>query len=299
MATLIFSSNILPASRGRVLGPEIIAHSIGMILLLRNVTVPHSTGNFNIPCAMDGMARIFLILGLPIIPLCWDGEEQHEVQSCWKRNALRYLFSLARNIWSAAIMGFIPLESGVTIGGRALNFPFSKAKISFGVFVRSENLSGFRFQTVLFLNLLEGSGLCPLLVASMAMVPLPSYVLTWVGILVLGVENARIWVVKGLLSSQSNGRERDYPPDKCRPRDVAFLHCTSVPLLGETSGSDYQSVVDVTWFFLPRLVTGFGKVIASMPSSGLVAAGKLAVWIFEIGKGSSGFLDSSSFIALK
>ncbi|GJR01438.1 hypothetical protein Tco_0524422 [Tanacetum coccineum] len=59
---------------GRVLGPEIIAHSIGMILLLRNVTIPPSTGNFNIPCAMDGMARIFLIPGLPIIPLCWDGD---------------------------------------------------------------------------------------------------------------------------------------------------------------------------------------------------------------------------------
>ncbi|GKC90772.1 hypothetical protein Tco_1151421, partial [Tanacetum coccineum] len=42
-----------PTSRGRVLGPEIIAHSIGMILLLRNVTVPPSTGNFNIPCAVD------------------------------------------------------------------------------------------------------------------------------------------------------------------------------------------------------------------------------------------------------
>ncbi|GKG15171.1 hypothetical protein Tco_0354771 [Tanacetum coccineum] len=67
-------SNILPTLGGRVLGPEIIAHSIGMILLLRNVTVPPSTGNFNIPCAVDGMARIFLILGLPIIPLCWDGD---------------------------------------------------------------------------------------------------------------------------------------------------------------------------------------------------------------------------------
>ncbi|GJU76350.1 hypothetical protein Tco_1273420 [Tanacetum coccineum] len=59
---------------GRVLGLEIIAHSIGMILLLCNVTVPPSTGNFNIPCAVDGMAWIFLIPGLPIIPLCWDGD---------------------------------------------------------------------------------------------------------------------------------------------------------------------------------------------------------------------------------
>ncbi|GJV90707.1 hypothetical protein Tco_1538520 [Tanacetum coccineum] len=45
-----------------------------MILLLRNVTVPPSTGNFNIPCVVDGMAQIFLIPGLPIIPLCWDGD---------------------------------------------------------------------------------------------------------------------------------------------------------------------------------------------------------------------------------
>ncbi|GKF53670.1 hypothetical protein Tco_0160580 [Tanacetum coccineum] len=68
-------SSLRPFSvRGRVLGPEIIAHSIGMILLLRSVTVPPLTGNFNIPCTVDGMARIFLIPGLPIIPLCWDGD---------------------------------------------------------------------------------------------------------------------------------------------------------------------------------------------------------------------------------
>ncbi|GJZ14793.1 hypothetical protein Tco_0550470 [Tanacetum coccineum] len=37
---------------GYVLDPKIIAHSIGMTLLLRNVTVPPSTGNFNISCAV-------------------------------------------------------------------------------------------------------------------------------------------------------------------------------------------------------------------------------------------------------
>ncbi|GJZ34415.1 hypothetical protein Tco_0580232 [Tanacetum coccineum] len=74
MATLIFSSNTLPAFRGRVLGPKIIAHSIRMTLLLLNVIVPPSTGNFNIPCAVDGMTRIFLIPGIPIILLCWDGD---------------------------------------------------------------------------------------------------------------------------------------------------------------------------------------------------------------------------------
>ncbi|GKB16551.1 hypothetical protein Tco_0850474 [Tanacetum coccineum] len=45
-----------------------------MIPLLHNVTVPPSTGNFSIPCAVDGMAWIFLIPGLSIIPLCWDGD---------------------------------------------------------------------------------------------------------------------------------------------------------------------------------------------------------------------------------
>ncbi|GKG47637.1 hypothetical protein Tco_0507122, partial [Tanacetum coccineum] len=44
-----------------LLGPEIIAHSIGMTLLLCNVTVPPSTGNFSIPCAVDGTAQIFLM----------------------------------------------------------------------------------------------------------------------------------------------------------------------------------------------------------------------------------------------
>ncbi|GJY27637.1 hypothetical protein Tco_0403404 [Tanacetum coccineum] len=61
--------------RGCVLGSEIIAHSIGMTLLLRNVTVPPLTGNFNIPCAVDDTVLIFLIPGPPIIPLCWDGDQ--------------------------------------------------------------------------------------------------------------------------------------------------------------------------------------------------------------------------------
>ncbi|GKA96655.1 hypothetical protein Tco_0818750 [Tanacetum coccineum] len=45
-----------------------------MTMLLHNVTVPPSTRNFNIPCAVDGTAWIFLIPVLPIIPLCWDGD---------------------------------------------------------------------------------------------------------------------------------------------------------------------------------------------------------------------------------
>ncbi|GKE91656.1 hypothetical protein Tco_1572751, partial [Tanacetum coccineum] len=46
-----------------------IDHSSGIILLLRNVTIPPTTGNFSIPCALDGIAWIFLTHGLPIIPL--------------------------------------------------------------------------------------------------------------------------------------------------------------------------------------------------------------------------------------
>ncbi|GKA76500.1 hypothetical protein Tco_0782961 [Tanacetum coccineum] len=40
-----------------------------MILLLRSVTVPPVTGNFNISWAVDGITLILLTPGLPIIPL--------------------------------------------------------------------------------------------------------------------------------------------------------------------------------------------------------------------------------------
>ncbi|GKB70156.1 hypothetical protein Tco_0931568 [Tanacetum coccineum] len=49
-------------------GPETIVHYSGIILLLRNVTVPLVTKNFSILWAVDGTARILLTLGLPIIP---------------------------------------------------------------------------------------------------------------------------------------------------------------------------------------------------------------------------------------
>ncbi|GKE59264.1 hypothetical protein Tco_1498449 [Tanacetum coccineum] len=74
IAIFIFSSSTFFAMGGWMLGPEIIAHSIGMTLLLCNVTVPPSTGNFNIPCAVDDTARIFFMPGLSIIALCWDGD---------------------------------------------------------------------------------------------------------------------------------------------------------------------------------------------------------------------------------
>nr|GEY91540.1 hypothetical protein [Tanacetum cinerariifolium]GEY91993.1 hypothetical protein [Tanacetum cinerariifolium] len=51
------------------LGSETIKHSSEMILLLRNVTIPPTTENFIIPCAVDGIARIFLTPEIPIIPL--------------------------------------------------------------------------------------------------------------------------------------------------------------------------------------------------------------------------------------
>ncbi|GKG57504.1 hypothetical protein Tco_0587102, partial [Tanacetum coccineum] len=38
-----------------------------MILLLRSVTIPPVTRNFNIPWAVDGIALILLTTGLPII----------------------------------------------------------------------------------------------------------------------------------------------------------------------------------------------------------------------------------------
>ncbi|GJU41462.1 hypothetical protein Tco_1194419 [Tanacetum coccineum] len=55
----------LLASRQKHPGPEIIAHSIGMTLLLCIITVPPFMGNFNIPCAVHSTARIFLI---PVTP---------------------------------------------------------------------------------------------------------------------------------------------------------------------------------------------------------------------------------------
>ncbi|GKE95301.1 hypothetical protein Tco_1580156 [Tanacetum coccineum] len=55
-------------------GSETIKHSSGIILLLRNVTILPATGNFSIPCAVDGIARIFLTPCLPIIPLYGDGD---------------------------------------------------------------------------------------------------------------------------------------------------------------------------------------------------------------------------------
>ncbi|GKF84233.1 hypothetical protein Tco_0249131, partial [Tanacetum coccineum] len=72
IATLTLSSLTLLTGRGRSSGLETIAHSIGMTLLLLIVSVPHMTGNFIIPCVVDGTACIFRNAGLPMIPLCGD-----------------------------------------------------------------------------------------------------------------------------------------------------------------------------------------------------------------------------------
>ncbi|GJR78641.1 hypothetical protein Tco_0149426 [Tanacetum coccineum] len=69
MATLILSSFTLVTGGGWYSGSETIAHSMGMILLLLSVSVPPITGNFIIPCVVDGTAFIFRNPGLPMIPL--------------------------------------------------------------------------------------------------------------------------------------------------------------------------------------------------------------------------------------
>nr|GEX29282.1 hypothetical protein [Tanacetum cinerariifolium] len=61
-------------SEGCNSGQETIVHLSGIILLLRRVSIPHETGNFNITWVVDGIAWIFLILGLPMIPLNGDGD---------------------------------------------------------------------------------------------------------------------------------------------------------------------------------------------------------------------------------
>ncbi|GJT81416.1 hypothetical protein Tco_1055758 [Tanacetum coccineum] len=53
-------------------GPETIAHSTGIILLLFSVSIPLVIGNFIIPCVVDGTACIFRNPGLPMIPLYGD-----------------------------------------------------------------------------------------------------------------------------------------------------------------------------------------------------------------------------------
>ncbi|GKF99763.1 hypothetical protein Tco_0301454 [Tanacetum coccineum] len=72
IAALILSYSTLFTGGGWSSGPETIAHSMGMILLLLSVSVPPITGNFIILCVVDGTAFIFRNPGLPMIPLYGD-----------------------------------------------------------------------------------------------------------------------------------------------------------------------------------------------------------------------------------
>ncbi|GJS22873.1 hypothetical protein Tco_0451505 [Tanacetum coccineum] len=63
IAIFIFSSSTWFTAGGWMLAREDIAHFIRMTLL-----------SVTLLCVVDGTARIFLMPGLPIIALCWDGD---------------------------------------------------------------------------------------------------------------------------------------------------------------------------------------------------------------------------------
>ncbi|GKA64988.1 hypothetical protein Tco_0764695 [Tanacetum coccineum] len=73
-ATLILSSIASLVAECCTFGPKTMLHSSGMILLLRNVSTPPGTGNFNILQAVDATDWILLTPGLPIIPLYGDSD---------------------------------------------------------------------------------------------------------------------------------------------------------------------------------------------------------------------------------
>ncbi|GJT44693.1 hypothetical protein Tco_0953408 [Tanacetum coccineum] len=72
IATLIISSFTLFIGGGWSSGSETIVHSMGMILLILSVSIHPITGNFIIPCVVDGTAFIFRNPGLSMIPLNRD-----------------------------------------------------------------------------------------------------------------------------------------------------------------------------------------------------------------------------------
>ncbi|GJW16389.1 hypothetical protein Tco_0020522 [Tanacetum coccineum] len=72
IATFTLSSFTLLTKMGCSSGPKTITHSTGIILLSFSVSIPPMTGNFIIPCAVDGTACIFCNPGLLMIPLCRD-----------------------------------------------------------------------------------------------------------------------------------------------------------------------------------------------------------------------------------
>nr|GEW85279.1 hypothetical protein [Tanacetum cinerariifolium] len=72
-------------SEGYDFGPETIVHSSGIILLLCRVSTPLGTRNVSIPWAVNGIAWIFLILGMPMIPSafcsvpCSSSKDENEI----------------------------------------------------------------------------------------------------------------------------------------------------------------------------------------------------------------------------
>ncbi|GKC88560.1 hypothetical protein Tco_1149209 [Tanacetum coccineum] len=74
IATLIHFSVVDSLEEGFTRGSATILHSTGTMVLLCSVTIPSLTENLSIPCAVEGTAWIFLILGLLMIPLYRDGD---------------------------------------------------------------------------------------------------------------------------------------------------------------------------------------------------------------------------------
>ncbi|GJT74213.1 hypothetical protein Tco_1040938 [Tanacetum coccineum] len=135
IAIFIFSSGIWLATGDWMLGPEIITHSIGMTLLLCSVTVPPSTRNFNIPCAVDGTARIFLMPDLPIIALCWDGDliSMSSSKRRWSVTSSPYFYYKA--IWHSKPI-VLYAESDKVSGGRHHLIPYLFAEFYEAMFIQ-------------------------------------------------------------------------------------------------------------------------------------------------------------------
>nr|GEW39316.1 hypothetical protein [Tanacetum cinerariifolium] len=145
IATWIFSFlTWLMADRGTP-SSETLEHSSEMILLLCNVTIPPATRNFIILCAVDGIARIFLTLSLPIILLQGEGDltTMKFIRADIECSSSPTLTS--NDICPRGhIISLLNPTKGVVIGEGGLNFPLSKARISLSVIVRMDRNDFFR-----------------------------------------------------------------------------------------------------------------------------------------------------------
>nr|GEY08708.1 hypothetical protein [Tanacetum cinerariifolium] len=147
IATCIFSSMTWFIMAFGTPGPETIVHSSGIIMLLRNVTVSPVTRNFSIPWAVDGTARILLTYGLPMISFSLirrDSFPDLSISSIFLFKCIHSLVVCPTSPWNSQNLLAFLSSTSVVISGGGLNFPFSRARISFGVFVRRVNLSCFR-----------------------------------------------------------------------------------------------------------------------------------------------------------